>query len=151
VTINVRTATGPADREACFAIRVAVFVDEQGVPAAAELDGHELAAIHLLALNGGRPAGTLRWRIAPPGAAKIERVAVLREARSLGIGRALLAEALQQAAAVSGITEAVLHAQAHAQPFYRRLGFAAEGEPFDEDGIEHVRMRLCFPPARERN
>jgi predicted GNAT family N-acyltransferase len=86
--------------------------------------------------------------VVPPSAAKIERVAVLREARSLGVGRALLAEALRQIAATPAITEAVLHAQAHAQPFYRAFGFVAEGDPFDEDGIEHVRMRLA--PVNER-
>jgi predicted GNAT family N-acyltransferase len=151
VTIHVRAASSATDREACFAIRIAVFVDEQGVPADAELDGHEPAATHLLASSRGRPVGTLRWRVVPAGTAKIERVAVLREARSLGVGRALLAEALRQAAATPAITEAVLHAQTHAQAFYRRFGFVAEGEPFDEDGIEHVRMRLRFPPSPERN
>jgi predicted GNAT family N-acyltransferase len=143
VTINVRTATGPADCEACFAIRIAVFVDEQGVRANAELDEHEATATHLLALAEGRPAGTLRWRVVPPGTAKIERVAVLREARSLGVGHALLTEALRQVVAAPGITAAALYAQTRVEPFYRRFGFVAEGEPFDEDGIEHVRMRLA--------
>ncbi|HEX6015488.1 MAG TPA: GNAT family N-acetyltransferase [Geminicoccaceae bacterium] len=152
MTVHVRAASSAADREACFAIRIAVFVDEQqGVPADAELDGHEPTATHLLAFSGGRPAGTLRWRMVPPSAAKIERVAVLREARSLGVGRALLAEALRQVAATPAITEAatpaiteaMLHAQTRAQAFYRRFGFVAEGDPFDEDGIEHVRMSLA--------
>jgi predicted GNAT family N-acyltransferase len=149
MTIHVRAADGAADREACFAIRIAVFVDEQGVPADAEFDGHEPTATHLLALSHGRPVGTLRWRVVPPGAAKVERVAVLREARALGVGRALLAVALRQVAATPAITEAVVHAQIRAQPFYRAFGFVAEGEPFDEDGIEHVRMRL-MPVAEPR-
>jgi predicted GNAT family N-acyltransferase len=151
VTIHVRAASSAADREACFAIRIAVFVDEQGIPADAELDGHEPTATHLLAFSGGRPVGTLRWRVVRPGAAKVERVAVLREARSLGVGRALLAEALRRVVATPAITETVLHAQTRAQAFYRHFGFVVEGEPFHEDGIEHVRMRLRFPPAPERN
>jgi predicted GNAT family N-acyltransferase len=138
---TVHTATDPADREACFAIRIAVFVDEQGVPREAELDQHEASAVHLLAEADGRPVGTMRWRAVPPATAKLERVAVLPEARGLGIGRALVLEALRQVAA-AGLRAAVLHAQTSAAPFYDHLGFLAEGEPFDEDGIEHIRMRL---------
>ena len=39
-----------------------------------------------------------------------------------------------------GCRRTVLHAQAHSETFYRALGFAAEGEPFEEAGIPHVRM-----------
>jgi predicted GNAT family N-acyltransferase len=140
----VRTAASPADRDACFAIRKAVFVDEQGVPAEVELDEHDAAATHLLALAGNRPVGTMRWRIVAPGVAKLERVAVLRDARGLGAGAALMSEALRQLAA-AGPAQAVLHAQTSARGFYERLGFAVEGAPFDEEGIEHVRMRLALP------
>ena len=55
MTIHVRAASSAADREACFAIRLAVSVDEQGVPAEAELDGHEPTATHLR-----RPPGLTR-------------------------------------------------------------------------------------------
>jgi ElaA protein len=40
-----------------------------------------------------------------------------------------------------GAAPAVLDAQTYAQAFYARFGFVAEGEPFDEDGIEHITMR----------
>jgi predicted GNAT family N-acyltransferase len=140
--ITVLAVTDPAGREAAFRIRTTVFCDEQGVSPEAELDAHDATAIHLLALAHGRPVGAMRWRVVPTGKAKIERVAVLREARQLGIGRALMLEALRQVAA-AGLTEAVLHAQTAASAFYARLGFVAEGEPFDEEGIEHIRMRLA--------
>lgn len=35
---RVREAVGPADREACFAVRREVFVVEQGVPQELEYD-----------------------------------------------------------------------------------------------------------------
>jgi predicted GNAT family N-acyltransferase len=140
---TVRVAVDPADREACFAIRIAVFVEEQGVPREAELDRHEASAVHLLAEVEGRPVGTMRWRAVPPATAKLERVAVLPDARGLGIGRDLMREALRQVAA-AGLGAAVLHAQVSAAPFYERLGFRAEGDPFDEEGIEHVRMRRAI-------
>lgn len=142
--IAIRRAIDPADREACFAIRVEVFVHEQGVPREVELDAHDApgaATAHLLALAGGRPVGAMRWRVAAPGKAKIERVAVLKAARGLGVGRLLMGEALREIAA-AGLGSATLHAQASARAFYERLGFVAEGEPFEEEGIEHVYMRL---------
>ena len=137
----VDIARDDAERATCYAIRTAVFVDEQGVPLDEELDEHEALATHLLARIDGRPVGTLRWRVVPPGVAKIERVAVLREARGSGLGRVLVEEALRQAAA-AGIPSAVLNAQISACDFYRRLGFVVVGEPFHEAGIAHVHMQL---------
>ena len=63
--VVVRTATGEADREACFGIRVAVFV-RAGRSAARGADKHDATATHLLAVEDGRPLGTSAWRV--PGA-----------------------------------------------------------------------------------
>ena len=73
-----------AEREQAFAIRRAVFVQEQGVAEALEFDEHDAQARHLLALRDGEPVGTLRVRW-PDRArtAKIERVAVLPAAVGL--------------------------------------------------------------------
>jgi predicted GNAT family N-acyltransferase len=137
----IRTARNDADRELCFAIRAAVFVEEQGVARDAEFDAHDATATHLLAVFEDQPLGTMRWRLTGPGRAKLERVAVLAQGRGRGIGLALVRKALRQIAAL-GAEEAVLHAQTQAAAFYRRLGFVVEGEPFAEEGIEHIRMRL---------
>lgn len=137
----IRTARDDTDRQLCFAIRTAVFVDEQGVAREAEFDAYDAAATHLLALCADQPVGTMRWRLTTPGKAKLERVAVLPHARGKGIGLALVHEALRQLGALDA-DEAVLHAQTHAAAFYRRLGFVTESEPFLEDGIEHIRMWL---------
>ena len=139
--VTMRLALSPADRDACFAIRQLVFVEEQGVPLPAEFDEHEDVATHLLALADDRPAGTLRWRRKALRTVKIERVAVLRPYRGLGLGRVLLRECLERIAA-EDIDEAVLHAQVQAQDFYRRFGFEPMGNSFVEDGIEHLAMRL---------
>lgn len=144
--LRVRHAVSAADRDACLAVRRTVFVDEQGVAPEAETDAHDATADHLLALAGARPVGAARWRAVGQGRAKIERVAVLKEARGRGAGVALVRAALARIAA-AGIGEAVLHAQTPAAGFYGRLGFVAEGGPFDEEGIEHVRMRLAVARA----
>lgn len=144
--IEVVEAADAARRARAFAIRRRVFVDEQSIPLSLEFDRHDDAALHLLALVAGRPIGTLRSRRTGAREVKIERVAVLGEARGSGAGRALLLEALRRARA-AGMGEAHLHAQVSAAGFYQRLGFVAGGTPFLEDGIPHVRMirRLGAP------
>lgn len=122
-----------------FAIRRRVFVEEQGVPLALEFDQHDAAARHLLARIEQRPVGTLRVRF-QDGTAKIERVAVVAEARGLKVGRQLVLAALDLAER-AGAGEGLLHAQVQAQGFYAALGFTAFGGTFIEDGILHVRMR----------
>ena len=126
-----------AERASALEIRARVFVEEQGVPAELERDAHDAACTHLLATLHGQPVAAARYR-RTSGGYKLERVAVLREQRGRGIGEALVRYAL---AALPG--EGVyVHAQIGAVAFWERLGFAAEGDPFDEAGIAHRVMRL---------
>ena len=128
--------------EQALAIRVVVFVEEQGVSLALEIDGRDDAARHFLALLDGEPVGTLRLRWVDDGrVAKIERVAVLPRARGAKIGHALVKAALA-AARAAGAEAVRLHAQTTVQGFYARLGFVAFGPEFVEDGIMHVAMSL---------
>jgi predicted GNAT family N-acyltransferase len=130
----------PPALESVFMIRRRVFVDEQGVGEELEIDAHEAEARHLLALCDGEPVGTLRLRlVGDQRTAKIERVAVLAEARGAGVGEALMRRALD-VAETAGARSAVLHAQVQAQNFYHRFGFEPEGAPFIEDGLPHVVM-----------
>jgi predicted GNAT family N-acyltransferase len=146
VTATVTRVATPEELEAAFALRFAVFVEEQGVSPELELDAHETRSTHLVAREDGEVVGTLRWREVAPGVGKVERVAVRRDRRGQGVGVLLVRAALAELAA-AGLTEAVLHAQVTARAFYERLGFRTEGEPFDEDGIPHVRMRRPLAPA----
>ncbi|MEU7517948.1 GNAT family N-acetyltransferase, partial [Streptomyces sp. NPDC042898] len=58
---TVREAVGPEDREACFAVRREVFVEEQGVPQELEYDTYDSTAVHVLAVReDGLPLGTGR-------------------------------------------------------------------------------------------
>jgi predicted GNAT family N-acyltransferase len=49
-----------------------------------------------------------------------------------------------QAARARGDREVALSAQTQAMGFYRRFGFVAEGEQYDDAGIPHRMMRLVF-------
>lgn len=127
------------DLAACHAIRRAVFIREQAVPEALEIDGLDDAAIHLLAVVDGRPVGCARLLI-DGAVGKIGRVAVLPEARGTGLGAALMRAALDELRRIPGVTTARLGAQTHALGFYERLGFVAEGPVFDDAGIPHRMM-----------
>jgi YbgC/YbaW family acyl-CoA thioester hydrolase len=125
-------------------IRRAVFTDEQGIAATLDEDGADAGALHALAINRlGEPLATGRVVLQPDGAAKIGRMAVIGSMRGTGIGGQVL-HSLLNAAKSRGDPGALLHAQASAVPFYRRHGFVADGEPFDEAGIAHQAMVLRF-------
>ena len=34
-----------------------------------------------------------------------------------------------------------IEAQTYAQQFYEKLGFVTNSKPFDEDGIQHIKMK----------
>ncbi len=127
-------------------LRAAVFVQEQGVPPEIELDALDAASLHAVAVNRlGRPVATGRLLPAEGGEGRIGRMAVDRALRGQRWGRMLL-DALVQAARERGDAAVALHAQCHAEGFYRRAGFTVAGEPFEEAGIAHVEMRRTLRP-----
>lgn len=126
-------------------LRREVFIAEQGVSEHDELDDLDDACVHFLALpREGAPLdeayGTARLWPRPDGTAKAQRVAVSRDARGRGVGRALMA-ALEDEARRRGLREVVLGAQLSAVPFYLALGYSPYGEVFDDAGIPHRMMR----------
>ena len=120
-------------------IRQLVFVDEQQVPADLEWDEHDPACEHVLAEVDGIPLGAARIRPYKPGVFKVERVAVLNEARGQGIGLFVMAEIMRRLADQKA-EKVVLNAQSKVEAFYLKLGFVSEGEHFMEAGIPHVYM-----------
>lgn len=141
--VEIRKVTTKADLSDAFAVRRAVFIEEQAVPEELELDefDHDASTIHFVARNaGGQPVGTARIR--PYGtsdAVKVERVAVLRDWRGTGLGRRLMA-ALESEARSTGYRLAKLNAQTHARAFYEGLGYEPRGDLFMEANIEHIAM-----------
>ena len=128
--------------EPARAVRSAVFIEEQGIAHDEEWDALDADAVHAVVFNRlGVPVGTGRLLREPQaGTARIGRMAVDRALRGGGVGR-LLIEALQQAAAGRGDRRVVLSAQRSAEGFYRRLGYAPVGQPYDEVGIPHIGMQ----------
>ncbi len=123
-------------------IRRRVFIQEQGVSPANEFDDTDREAVHFLAWLDGSAVGTARL-YGEGAVARIGRVAVLAPARSRGVGIAIMEHALAEARRL-GYDEVVLHAQTRVREFYERLGFQAEGDEYEEEGIPHVSMRLLW-------
>lgn len=137
------------------AVRDAVFVDEQQVPAAIERDDLDPLCRHAIARDAtGRAIGT--GRLVPPlhdddhtpepgtpPHARIGRMAVLAPWRAQGVGAALL-QALVDEARRLGWRQLALHAQVPVIGFYSRFGFLPYGPRFVEADIEHQSMRLAL-------
>jgi YbgC/YbaW family acyl-CoA thioester hydrolase len=138
--VDVRVGGGAELGAEAKAIRTAVFVGEQKIPAAMEWDDADATAVHALARNRlGLALATGRMLEHAPGVARIGRMAVAQTLRGSGVGRAVL-DALLQAARERGYREVVLHAQCSATGFYQRAGFAARGPVFEEAGVAHIEM-----------
>lgn len=139
--IPIARAETDARRTACFAIRRAVFIEEQNIPEAEEWDDHDATCVHYLAQDAQTgPAATARL-IAKGDSAKIGRVAVMPAHRGTGLGLRIM-QAVMADAAEHGFKQAELEAQTYAIAFYERLGFVAEGPEFDDgSGILHRLMR----------
>lgn len=130
------------------AIRQRVFVEEQACPPEEEWDvwdapdARGTTCHHLIGVVEEAPVAVARWRpVHYDGepTAKLERFAVLPEARGRGLGRAIIAAAIGEAKA-AGFHTFVLHAQAHLEALYVSFGFTRVGGVFDEAGIPHVKM-----------
>jgi predicted GNAT family N-acyltransferase len=125
------------DVAACLALRRSVFIEEQGVSEADEIDELDPVSLHILAVAPDLPVGTARMQI-KDGVAKIGRVCVLQSYRGTGLGAALIRACIDAAAGEA--RQAKLGAQVHALGFYEALGFVAIGPVYDDAGIAHRDM-----------
>lgn len=140
--LTVRRADSEADRAACYAIRAAVFADEQGVQGAERGDRDDATAIHALGLVDDIPAGTgrlhiVRTRNGPEG--QIAWVSVLPRFRRMGVAT-LVMHHLMDAARELGLSIVTLSAQTYAKGLYEAFGFEPMSMPFHMANIEHMMM-----------
>lgn len=129
------------DIAACRSLRRIVFIEEQGVSEADEVDDLDGNAIHLLATRDGRAVGSARLLVYGD-TGKVGRVCVLADQRGTGLGAALMRAAVAEFRGIAGVRRVKLGAQTHALGFYERLGFTAFGEEFEDAGIPHRDMVL---------
>jgi len=124
-----------------YKIREVVFVEEQKVSREEEFDEFESVCKHFLATIDGESAGAARWRETEKGV-KLERFAVLKEFRGLGVGSALVAAVMDDISKTidNPKGKCYLHAQLEAMPLYAKFGFKPQGDQFLECDIVHQTM-----------
>lgn len=134
-TNNIKTAT----YKDALAIRYKVFVDEQNVPADLEIDEFEESSLHLVMYVENEPIATARIYELPNDTYKVQRVAVLKEYRTSGIGTTLMKE-IEQKASMRKAVKLTLGSQNSAIPFYEKLGYEVSSSEFMDAGIPHHSM-----------
>lgn len=137
--VHVRKIDNSEDMNLAHSIRHTVFVNEQHCPPELEWE-HDEEAVHFLATVGDIPCGAARWRQTANGY-KLERFAVLKEFRGMGVGSALVDAVLSDLPS-DGRTR-YLNAQVDAMPLYLKFNFRPVGELFEEAGITHRQMVLA--------
>jgi len=132
----------PVDLYGILALRQNVFVLEQTC-FYADLDGIDLACHHLFRKINGKIISTAR--LVPPGIAYAEasigRVCTAIEERKTGEGKMLMQTAIEQSEKLFGKGVIKIGAQLYLEDFYNNFGFIRESEPYDEDGILHIKMK----------
>lgn len=141
MTVTIALAESAVDLRACLAIRRRVFIEEQGVSEAEEVDGLDDRCSHVLAKADGRAVGAARFRRVDD-AVKLQRVCVAPELRGTGVGARLIEFMIAAARAEPGVACVLLSAQTDALNFYRKLGFEAQGDVYMDAGIPHRDMTL---------
>lgn len=143
--ISIKHTGWADDQKPLSAIRRAVFIEEQAVPEELEWDEHDQAADHWLAIDAqGHPIGCLR--LLKNG--HIGRMAVLKNYRKQGVGRALLEVCCHYAEQTLQLFDVFLSAQVTAAGFYQKQQFKQTGPVFLDAGIEHISMRKQLAKQR---
>lgn len=122
-----------------FIIRKIVFIDEQNVSYEEEFDLVEKQRVPFVVYDGPHPIGAARLNL-NKDYTKIERVCVLKEYRSKGIGK-LIMEYLFDYLKNLEIKEVLISAQVQALKFYEGLGFEKFGDIFLDANIPHYKMK----------
>lgn len=135
-----------------YLLRGLVFVVGQKITEENEIDRADRQAVHFFQANErGEIMAYLRLldlgtfsdasHPAEPGAWTLGRVAVHPDARGSGLGRQLLEAALTWLREQTPARRVVISAQAYLKDsYYGAAGFVQVGAPYQEAGIEHVRM-----------
>ena len=138
--IFVNNIKNHSDRIKAFEIRNLVFCEEQKVSKKIEFDGLDQFCNHYLAKINEFPIGTARVREQKKGIFKIERMAVLKEYRKKGVGKAIIEEILKHYSNLNKVNNLILNSQIEAKDFYKKFGFVEVGEEFIEANIIHIKM-----------
>lgn len=122
--------------------REAVFVVEQNCPYY-DIDGLDYPSLHMFYKDeDGSVQACLRIfeKVDEPGTMQIGRLVTV--ARGVGLGGKILHQAVEWIRKKGNVNSIYLEAQQYAIGFYAKEGLQVVSDPFLEDGIPHVQMRL---------
>lgn len=123
-----------------YKLRVDTFVVEQQCPYH-EVDDIDLIAHHIyLQLNTNILAYCRLYK--QNDAYHIGRV--IAATKHTGYGTQIMKTAIKFASNSLHAQSLNIEAQTYAQQFYEKLGFVTNSKPFDEDGIQHIKMKYTI-------
>lgn len=122
-------------------LRSEVFVVEQNC-VFLDMDDKDQKCHHVIVYSDGQLVAYSR--LVPAGLSyeemAIGRVITAPTARGKGLGKMVMELSIDNCRRLFGPGDIRIGAQTYALGFYSSLGFVAEGETYDEDGIEHIEM-----------
>ena len=134
-------ALTPYELYAVLQLRNAVFVVEQAC-VFQDADDKDQGSYHLMGFDG--TALIAYTRLLPSGLgyeyASIGRVVTAPAVRRYGVGKKLMQQSIEAVYKLFGPGIIKIGAQLYLKQFYESFGFLQIGEPYLEDGIEHIYM-----------
>ncbi|KTD17410.1 GNAT family N-acetyltransferase [Legionella jordanis] len=122
-----------------LALRNQVFIVEQQC-VYQDLDFKDQQARHLLVYDAGKLIAYARILPFNHKDMSFGRLVTAQSHRRFGLGKQLMASILTYLQTHFASQAIVITAQQYLQHFYQSYGFLPEGEPFDMDGILHIKM-----------
>jgi ElaA protein len=139
--LNKFDALTPRQLYAILQLRNAVFVVEQAC-VFQDADDKDQDSYHLMGFDGDKLVAYTR--LLPPGLtyeqSSIGRVVTAAAVRRYGVGKKLMQESIDAVCKLFGNGPIKIGAQLYLKNFYESFGFLQTGEPYLEDGIEHIHM-----------
>ncbi|MEM1317516.1 MAG: GNAT family N-acetyltransferase [Pseudomonadota bacterium] len=112
------------------------------MPVELEIDEHDSNdAYHFVGWLEDEPVAAARIVIFPDYG-KLQRIVLLKEHRGRGLGKLMLRDLIAYARQLAPNLPVALDAQVQARELYESHGFVAQGDVFDDAGIDHIHMRL---------
>jgi putative N-acetyltransferase (TIGR04045 family) len=150
--IICKIAETETERQGHFAVRHAIFVEEQGLFTESDVDEFDRDAVPLVAVDreSGLVVGAVRCYEAEPGVWYGGRLAVLKEARhSAEAVGPRLCKLAEKVVIKHGCHRFLAHIQLQNVRFFERLGWQCVGEPADHFGQPHQMMQASLAAARK--
>lgn len=128
-----------------YKLRTDVFVVEQE-SIYSDFDGKDFEAFHLQIKHEGELVGYLRMldKGVSYSTYSIGRVVIAPSMRGTGLGEKMMREAVRFIKEHWNGSSITISAQLRLTKFYERIGFKIESDPYMEDNIPHIQMKLTM-------